>query len=426
MRRGDYFWLCVVALVPRLIVAWALPLASGSADPNCAPDELAHFWVVREMSYGRFAPWSPGAISIYAAFLPSQYVFQTATLAIGRILGGEIARFVSPEPLILGYGYARLGSTLLGLITVAALTETAWRLTRSRVQALVAGLVVALLPQLVFVNAYVNSDAFTIAGGALLTWSLVRWFRDPSQQLNSILLGVALGLVLLGKLSGYYLLPPTTALMALELRRQHHTRRALAIVTACLATAIPVILWNAARSGGDALGLQAYQEFVAHHWTRNPASGPAPWRLFFSRLGMSTLGTFRNMDLFLPMPLYWCALVIAVTGLVVALIALRHADRVDRLLTAWFVAGAAINVFVVWWNSWVIDFQPQGRYVLLTAACLGMAVAVAPMRALPRAGAQLWAAAVISFLLVAVGYSTHLILTEPCVPLTLAIGIAAY
>jgi 4-amino-4-deoxy-L-arabinose transferase-like glycosyltransferase len=281
MRKSDYVSLAAIALMPRLLFLWALPLASGTTDPNCAPDELAHFWVVREMSFGRFEPWSPGAFSIYSSFLPSQYVFQATTLAIGRFLGGDIVRFVSPEPLVVGYGYARLGSILLGLITVAALAQAAWTLTRSRLQSLVAGIVVALLPQLAFVNAYVNADSFTIAGGALLTCSLVCWILESRQYRNGILLGATLGFVFLGKLSGYYLLPPTAALIVLELRRQQHVRLAMPILAACLATAGPVILWNTARSGGDVFGLHAYQEFLAHHWTTNPAPGPAPWRLFF-------------------------------------------------------------------------------------------------------------------------------------------------
>lgn len=417
MKALDYVCLAAVAVVPRLLFLWTLPLASGSADPNCAPDELAHFWVTREMSFGRFAPWSPGAVSIYSSFLPTQYAFQAATLAGGRLLGGDIVRIPSPESLVIGFGYARLGSVILGLVTVVALTQAAWLLTRSRGQAFIAGLVVALLPQLVFVNAYVNADSFTIAAGALLTWSLVRWFLEPQQRVNSTLLGVALGLVLLGKLSGYYLLPPTAALIALELQRQKNAWGGWKqILTACLAVAGPVILWNAARSGGDALGLQAYNEFLAHHWTRNPAPGPAPWRLFFSKLGTSTFGTFRNMDLFLPMQLYWCALVLTVAGLLVALFLLREATRTVRLLTAWLLAGAAINLALVWWNSWVVDFQPQGRYVLLAATCLGMIAVVAPRRAWPGAWAQLWATINVLFLLIAAGYSGYLLLTEPCLP----------
>lgn len=415
MRQFDYLLLAAIALMPRLLILWALPLASGTTDPNCAPDELAHFWVVREMSFGRFEPWSPGAFSIYSSFLPSQYAFQAAMLAIGRFLGGDIVRFESPEPLVAGYGYARLGSLLLGLITVSALAHAAWKLTESRLQAFSAGLVVAFLPQLVFVNAYVNADSFTIAGGALLTCSLVCWLLESrNRRRNSILLGVTLGFVLLGKLSGYYLLPPTAALIVLELRRQHNVRLAIPMLAACLATAGPVILWNTARSGGDILGLHAYREFLAHHWTRNPAPGPAPWQLFLSRLGMSTLGTYRNMDLFLPMPLYWCALALIIVGLAIAVGRRSPRDRLVRVLTAWFLSAAAVNVVSVWWNSWVVDFQPQGRYVLLTAACLAMIAVVAPMRALPRTGAQVWAATVIIFLLVAVSYSVQLIYAAPC------------
>ena len=39
-----------IALALRLAMAWAIPFANGSADPNCAPDEASHFIFTRALS----------------------------------------------------------------------------------------------------------------------------------------------------------------------------------------------------------------------------------------------------------------------------------------------------------------------------------------------------------------------------------------
>src|SRR5262245_29170203 len=64
--------LLMAALVPRLFVAWTLPLAASPAAPECAPDEGLQFWTVMRYAAGDFATW-PASGSIYSAFPPLPY-----------------------------------------------------------------------------------------------------------------------------------------------------------------------------------------------------------------------------------------------------------------------------------------------------------------------------------------------------------------
>jgi len=124
LRGGDLALLAVLAVVVRLVMAWAIPLASGTPDPNCAPDELEHFLVVRELAAGRVPTW-PELPSIYAALLPVPYLPHAALLAAGReycsLAALYRARPVWPE--LQGYPFARLGSVLAGVVTVVALAR---------------------------------------------------------------------------------------------------------------------------------------------------------------------------------------------------------------------------------------------------------------------------------------------------------------
>lgn len=75
----------------RFWIAWTLPVGSG-ADPNCAPDEAAHFEAVRALAAAGRAPGEP----VYRVFPPSQYLVQAATLhAAGAPWPGRSASALS-------------------------------------------------------------------------------------------------------------------------------------------------------------------------------------------------------------------------------------------------------------------------------------------------------------------------------------------
>ena len=64
--------LVVLALAPRLLVTWELPLAASSDHPECAPDEGLQYWTVMRYAEGDVATW-PASGSIYSAFPPLPY-----------------------------------------------------------------------------------------------------------------------------------------------------------------------------------------------------------------------------------------------------------------------------------------------------------------------------------------------------------------
>jgi 4-amino-4-deoxy-L-arabinose transferase-like glycosyltransferase len=408
----------LVALTLRLAMAWAIPLANGSPDPNCAPDETAHFVFTRALSTGRAPTWPEQTDSIYGAFLPTPYAAQALTLAVA---GGsaDVGRFRPAVAWARGYEAARLGSALLSVLAALALALAAGIWTGNRGAALAAGLAAAFYPQLVFVGAYTNADAFTICAGAWFVLAVVRWAKLGEGADGIIAVGTAGGLVVLGKMSGYFLLPITVPWLAWALWQGRLRTRHLVVAFGAFAfVAGPVLAWNAWRNGGDVLGLQRYHRFLAETWHAKVAGQVpnGPW-LFLSLTTRSSFGMFRNMELLLPKAFYATAAAILAIGLAAGASSVPRASNTTRRAALWLGGTLVANVLLLAYNCWFVDFSPQGRYVLLSALLLTAVAVWAPTKWLPLRIRWCWPAACVTFLFVAAIQAQVLVYKRPCLPL---------
>lgn len=379
----------LVALVLRVLVAWSLPLDASDTVRECAPDERGHLAVIQPLASGTVPEWPRDTAVIYAAFPPVPYLAHAAVLAGGRLLPGTERwwRFPPRTPEGAGHLWARAGSVLLGVATVVLLAAAALQWTSRLAAARDTALVAALYPQLVFVGGYSNADAYTIAAGALVVLALARWARRGEGDGGLGLLALALGLVGLGKPSGYFLLVTTTAWVVAMAFAGRVGARALARATAILvAVAAPCLAWNAWRNDGDVLGLAHYAAWLAslrHPFTPGIEIPNAP-RLFVEWLSYSSFGVFRNLDLYLPTPFYVAALAFLLVGLGRAAGRWRGAPATDRRGVVWLAASVALNLALVVYNCWFVGFSPQGRYVLLMVVLLtAIALSVPGRRAQP-------------------------------------------
>lgn len=414
MRRGDLLAVVALAVALRLVAAWAIPLGFGP-DFNCAPDEAGHFWVARELARGHTATW-PESASIYSAYPPSQYAPHVAFAALARHVDPPwLYRMPLAAERVRGYPLVRLGSVVLGAVTVVALALATAAWTGSRRAGLVAGAVGALYPQLVFVGAYTNGDAYTIAAGALLALALAYWGRDGEATAGLVAVGAAAGAVLLGKPSGYALLPPTAVWVAWSaIRGRSDGRRALRAAAVAALVAAPVLAWNAVRNGGDALGLDRYRQFLAGPYRpRAVATVADPVTTFVQLLASSAFGRFANMSRPLPDAYLVLAYALLAAGLAAALARRPAAATRTARGALWLATSCALSVALVAYNSWRIDFQPQGRYLLLPIVIVTIVAAEAP-RALGSRFWRAWPLAYVAFLAVAAVETEVLLYRYPC------------
>ncbi len=417
-RSADLVIVGIAALALRLAMAWAIPLANGSPDPNCAPDESAHFMFTRALSTGVAPTWPEQTDSIYGAFLPTPYLVQALTLALAGD-SADVGRFRSASAWAHGYEAARLGSALLGVLTVLALALAAGTWTGSRCAALAVGLAAAFYPQLVFIDAYTNADAFTICAGAWFVLAVVRWARRGEVADGIIAVGAAGGLVVLGKMSGYFLLPITVPWIAWAAwRRRVRTRDLVAAMGAFAIVSGPVLAWNAWRNGGDVLGLERYHRFLAEVWhgkVGGQLPNAFPW--FASFLPRSAFGVFKNAGLPLPSAFFIIAALLLVIGLAAAVSSLPRAPGTTHRAALWIGGALISNVLLVAYSCWFVDFSPQGRYVLLSALLLAGVAVWAPTRWLSLRARWVWPSACVAFLFVAAVQAQVLIYKHPCLPL---------
>ena len=251
----------------------------------------------------------------------------------------------------------------------------AW--TDSRAAGLAAGLIAATYPQSVFIGAYTNADAFTLAAGALLVLAVARWARRGEGSVALVPVGAAAGLVVLGKMSGYYLLPVTFLWAGWAVWTHRASARAgLLSLAACAGLSAPFLAWNALRNRGDALGLQRYGRFVAEHGTPvDKLDLPDAGSTFVFGLLKSSFGVFGNLHILMPGVFYLVAVGLLGAGCIVLFTGWGRASGVSRRAGLWLALGIVINLALVFLNSWYVDFQAQGRYILLNAlllTCIGV------------------------------------------------------
>lgn len=411
----------VLALGLRVAMAWAIPFASGTTDPNCAPDESVHFELVTKLAEGHAPVWPEESWSIYAAFPPPQYFAQALSFRLGRAV--EWGRF-EPQPWARGFQAARFGSSVLGMLSAGAGWLAAWFFGRSRLAALAVGVLIALYPCAVFLGAYSNGDSFTLFVAALHVAALARWAHLGEGREGLFALAFTAGLVLVGKPSGFFLLPPTAVWLVWAWRTARVPFASLVRASGMtLLAGGPALAWNGFRNHGDVLGLQRYHRFVED--VLRPAgmamgkNTEAALFEFFTVLPRSAFARFRNNDLELPGEFYWVALVLVIISLVVTVRAVASFTGLERRALRWAIASALVNGAMVFLNFWLVDYQLQGRYLVVTSLIMLSVFMWAPTRVFTRPWAQLWVATFLCFFAVAAVVSQVTVFKHPCVPFRL-------
>lgn len=421
LRSTDLALVGALALAVRLAFAWAIPFDSGSRDPNCAPDEGAHLQFALDLAHGRAPTWPRETRSIYSVFVPAPYAMHAATAAaVGSAsFGGLAPRFAAVDAWARPYFAARLGGVLIGVATVLLVALAAATWTGERGAGIAAGLATALYPQLAFVNAYVNSDSFTVFAGIAMAWALAGWVRRGEGVDGAATVGLAAALVLVGKPSGYFVLPPAAAWLGWAAWRHAEGRRVvLRAGGVALAVAGPMFAWNAVRMHGDVLGLEAYHQFLTTEWHgRGGNALPDAFRILSRQLPASAFGVFRNLNLPLPRGILTAAAVLACGGLAASALRLRRATPHDFRCAAFIATVAVVSLALVVYHCWFVDFAAaQGRYLLVPAVLVTTVGLWAPVGLVNGAKRFAWPVGCVAFLAVATLVGVRLVYLNPCLP----------
>ncbi len=338
----------------------------------------------------------------YASLPAGAYWWAAGFVRLGRPLG--------LDPLYA----ARLASAVATSLAVLFLGLTARSLWPGRPELhLLVPAAFAFLPQLVFVGAYVNSDAWSVMAGtgAFAALAHARRRRDVGPW---VLVGLGLGAVLLGRLNGYGVAVAIGLGVPLLAPGPGQSRlRACGIVGGvALALVLPNLVHNLAAYGEPFGNRALYAELEAGAARLGPehaeALGVLPpprfrdltlWKLvqrgWFRILAESFIGNFGWMSARLPRPLlgmHYALAVLALLGLVRRRPRLGDTDPDGRrTLVLLAVAALLLSLVLAVYNTLAHTWQAQGRYLFpaATGAALAWALGLTRWTAAPARRARL-------------------------------------
>lgn len=275
--------------------------------------------------------------------------------------------------LLRGYSIALGALTLLLTFRIAALIQP------GRVIPLLATVLVATLPQFLFITASVNNDNLVTLAATATIYTLLRLWEQPSPRM-SLILGGTLGVALLAKKSALFLVPAVAFLWCVLWLSQRDQRRTIAysgLAVGGIATLISgwVFLRNHLLYG-DPLGTAMERRTLPELVDEQPLWSSYWLDPFLPRIGESFFGVFGWMNVFLPRPVYWCALALAMFGIVglVQWMLVAHADQRPKVGFLILLIGLCLTG-VVYYN--LTYTQYQGRFLFPVIAPIAVLGALA-------------------------------------------------
>jgi hypothetical protein len=342
---------------------------------NNAPDENTHFHYSVEfmLQHHRLPVWGVDdierfryALSSYNQMPALNYILYAAGAALGN-------KFFGLET----YLGARLVSLIWGLIFLNFLFLAVKEACRNDKNALIVTAAVAFIPQVLFSFCYVNSDAHSLAIGAILGYACLRLLNHHSPG-NIVFAGTAIGLLFSAKYNYYIYLPCLAVVLLTALQRKNISWQIigkLAVVSAVLAVLISGY-WFIRNYFlyGNPLPILMSEEFfrqialarevhpVNHglsvaslSWLVHQGYIKSTFDSFFAVFGYLNVGFHREIYLILEfiVPIFTAFFIIDL---------MTTGDRLARLILAWvlFLACAVFALHI--WACLTYDYQPQGRY----------------------------------------------------------------
>jgi 4-amino-4-deoxy-L-arabinose transferase-like glycosyltransferase len=397
--------LAVVAMANAAVWARTIPY-------DHAPDEFLHYAVPAFIAdHGRLpvfgpdadmyastqppdgSPYSGAYYSSYALFPGLSYLASAGLMRLAEATHPTAELFAARLPSVVS-----LPATVWLAYLCAATLSPPGRLVRLVVPASVAS-----LPELTFVASYTNTDAYTIAAATLTVFAWCYGARTRWPARASVLLGVSVGLVLLGKYTAYLMAPLSLLIVLSSARRSSATLVIAALV------AIAVSGWWFVRNTllyQDPLGFAVQAAAVRtiapdfappEELTRDPVY--LLTQTYWLPVTLeSAFARFDYMSLWLPRA-FVTAWSVAVTASLAAIVAWL-ASSLPRLSRRRRVhLGIYVALFLVVLGAFVEDIvytlsagnSPQGRYLLFASVPFFLLVAVAVEHTLRRAAWALWA-----------------------------------
>lgn len=304
----------LVALCARVPFLFLVPMVE-------APDEFAHFWVAKFLSEYLVAPNAQevaagGPSAVYGSLPPFAY--------LPHVLFVKLFAPIFPSLDISFTG--RIGSILGGLVTVFAASKIGSLIFASNTRLRLAlPLCVALHPQLVFVNAYCNSDSTACALASLLLLVGMSAIYKGAHFRYAVFAGVLSAFIALSKFSALAVVPVavvaiTAACWIYKLNAAQTLLRLSILAGAAAVFCVPWFARNAAVFGGDWLGTSTMRESWAKTFNRSvepvSLSSVLKQKVWWQQLFCSFWAVYGYQKHYLPAVFYVSFLSVSIASVV--------------------------------------------------------------------------------------------------------------
>lgn len=335
-----------------------------------APDEFAHYWVIKFIHDhlqlpGKADVIAGGASAVYGS-LPQ----------LGYLPHLLISWLMPASELAL---YARFGSLLAGAFLLYSAYKIGILLFPDRqLNALALPLAITLHPQLIFLHCYSNNDSTSSALAGLIILFMLQCLKNGNSFRKTILLGFLAGWLTLSKYAGLAILP-VVALSLVASSWLHGTSLASQLPALALAAALSgsmCALWfarNYQEFDGDFMGTKTMYKTWATTFHRDLNYYLSPsriikdfrwWRMTF----FSYWGLFGYMSKYLWRPVYFgylAAVLTATAGWCAGCFTRVKQPKDKQAICAWVSLALIVilNLVAMIWASIYNLGGPQGRYL---------------------------------------------------------------
>lgn len=252
-----------------------------------------------------------------------------------------------------------------------------------------------LLPQLVFINSYVNSDSLGIMSGTIIVYAWILGLKRKWDIKSCILLAVGISICALSYYNAYgFILCSIILFLASYLwlyRKEKYFKQMLSRALIIIAIVAVLAGWWFIRSAilynGDFIGMKTSdmyaQRYAQHNYkpsnilTPEKQGIPVITMLVSMKWLITTargfVAAFGNADLPFPNPiLYIPYIMIFATGIIGVIYSLKNIPRMLKseflkrrvLFNIVMFIAMIIPIILAITYSYSNDFQPQGRYVM--------------------------------------------------------------
>lgn len=270
---------------------------------------------------------------------------------------------------------------------------------RKRSSAVLLGVLVCFLPQVMFLGMYQNNDILSLCGITAVTFAVLKCYEDRWSVRSSTRLGIWLSVCLLSYYSvyGWILFAVLFCVAAVLTDGTIKGKGKLLLSRAALIGGTCIVLagWFFIRNAvlhGDIFGISA--EAVSRERLKE-AGVPLYQYVCYQRDGLSMteflkmkdyeflrmttksfVGVFGNMSIYMPLIRYGIYYALLGLGVVLfaAVIVRSKPNKRDGLLMIFMGASSAITAGLHLWQSYARDYQPQGRYIIALSLLFGFMI----------------------------------------------------